>query len=153
MLTLLASATMTAGATSGTMICARSRIARLVAGALALVVLVVLSWLAGDVQRTYRFGRGRQEVWGFHGHSIRGARDEEGVIWLSVDDCAQASGLDLQRRLSRVPPRRRARHRLAGVLLAPADLREVVRLSAGDSAAVSRFLAFLEREVWRAAGG
>jgi hypothetical protein len=118
-------------------------------------IVTIFSWAAGRGQRAYRFGTGRQEVWGYCGHSVRGIEDPAGMIWISVSDCESASGLDLSRGLKRVPASRRREEDVLGLVL---DMPSMLKVLDGcgedqDFSRVARLQTFLERSVWRTRKG
>jgi predicted membrane chloride channel (bestrophin family) len=118
----------------------------------ALPVIVFLGWATGRGQRAYRFGTGRQHVWGYLGHDIRGLEDERGT-WLSVVDCEAASGLDLMSALRFVPSSNHRNDEVKGLLLNMPSMVRLLDACQGDFSRVARFRVFLEREVWKTKRG
>ena len=121
--------------------------APLVAGSASIAIIVFFAWLTGHGQRAYRFGRGRQDVWGYLGHNIRGIVDGED-IWISLADCEIASGLKLGRLLGLVHPRRQRVDGIRGVMVDRAGMIKILEACNQDFSNVNRLRVFLEREVW-----
>ena len=124
----------------------------IIAGALAVPIIVLLEWITGRGQRAYRFGTGRQDAWGYLGHTIRGQVDGQ-TIWLSVVDCETASGLNLSSGLKSVPTSGKRRDDVKGIMLDMPSMIRVLGQCTDDLTQASRFRAFLERTVWKTRRG
>jgi hypothetical protein len=119
----------------------------LIAFPAAVPILVLLDWAVGPGQRAFLHGTGRQEIWGYLGHTIRGVVEEES-IWLSLTDCEVATGLALSKGLKAIPSSRRRTDDLRGVILDRSSMLRVLNACGEDMFALNRFRLFLERSVW-----
>lgn len=122
------------------------------AAGIALALLVSLNWLGGRGQRSYRFGKGRQEIWGYCGQNIRGIVDERG-IWISLTDCELATGLDLAAGLKCLASSRQRHDDVRGILLDHTAMLKVLDGCGADAFGRARLRLFLERSVWQTRRG
>ncbi len=124
-----------------------------VAGFASVGIVTALAWLFGPALRATIHGRGRQAVWGFCGHEIRGEFDDDGTPWISVADCQSAGEIELLEHLPWVPERHKRRHRDKGWLLCQPGMRRLLEVTKSDEFAVTKFRLFLDREVWQTRRG
>ena len=99
--------------------------------------------------RVYLHGSGRQEHWGYCGHTVRGERDADGQLWVSLRDCHFASGLDLESRHRHLPPRHKRKHENYGWLVTRAGMLRLLDKHPGDIFELNKLRLFLERQVWQ----
>jgi hypothetical protein len=123
-----------------------------VACAASVPIIVFFDWALGRGQRAYRFGTGRQDIWGYQGHDIRGLVDD-GKTWVSLGDCEMASGLDLSTGLKTIPMSRRRLDDVKGLVLDMPSMIKVLDACGQDFAKVNRLRMFLERTVWKVRRG
>jgi hypothetical protein len=117
------------------------------------LVSAILPWLLGPARRGYLHGTGRQACWAYLGHTIRGDRDDDGHIWISLTDCHHASGLDLLSRLNRVASCDKRKDGAKGWLLSQAGMRQLLDSLRADPFPIHKLRLFLEREVWQTRRG
>ena len=120
---------------------------------LAIGAVVFLSWLLGPFLRGRLVGAGRQETWGYLGYTLRGTRSEDGRLWISIRDCAMASGLALEGRESIVPSREKMEHPERGWMVDEAGMKRVLAGDGLDPSRCNHLQLFLSRNVWRSRRG
>jgi hypothetical protein len=120
---------------------------------LSIGVVVFLWWLFGPWLRSRLVGEGRQETWGYLGHTLRGTQSEDGRLWISLRDCEMASGLALEARERLVPAREKLKHAERGWMVDETGMKRVLAGTELDPLRCNHLLLFLERNVWRSHRG
>ncbi|MBK7686350.1 MAG: hypothetical protein IPJ25_10380 [Rhodocyclaceae bacterium] len=125
--------------------------ALLYAAFLPKIIIEGADWLFGRGRRAALYGKGRQANWTHTGVKIRGDVDAGGELWISLSDCALASGLSLEKRLDWVATTQKRKDKVKGWLITKPAMKAIldgVDVSQGEFVQVNKLRVFLAREVW-----
>ncbi len=115
------------------------------------VIIEGSDWMFGRGRRAALYGKGWQANWTHTGIKVRGDADAKGEMWISVSDCALASGLALEKRLDWVATTQKRHDKVKGWLVTKAAMMAIldgVNVDQGEFVQVNKLRVFLMREVW-----
>ena len=108
-------------------------------------------WLLGRGRRAALYGEGWQANWTHTGVKVRGDVDANGELWISLNDCALASGLALEKRLDWVAKTQKRQDNAKGWLVTKSAMLAIldsIKVERGEFVQAGKLRAFLQREVW-----
>ena len=115
------------------------------------VIIEVLDWMLGRGGRAALYGKGWQANWTHTGVKVRGDVDAGGELWISLSDCALASGLALEKRLDWVAITQKRQDKVKGWLVTKPAMKAIldgINVTQGEFVQVNKLRVFLAREVW-----